>query len=107
MQLIQGGKIERKTIFSERFGREFEIITLHLSVDELCKGNTPATNFWGFCLLNNLVEKKFPDLEYDPDDPDCDKYVTRVDFVDLTYSEDKEKNSRVEAMLRNWNIMTI
>jgi hypothetical protein len=105
MQLIQG-KIERKTVMSD-YGNKFEIVNLELSVDELCKGNTPATNFWGFCLLNNLVEKKFPDLEYDPDDPDCDKYVAKVDPVDLIYSEDKEKNARVLKMFENWGIATI
>ena len=81
-----------------------EIVTVTFSVDDLMKGNTPHTNFWTFCLMNDLIRKRFPDLEYDPDDPDCDAYISTIDNVELIRSENKEKNKKVEEMFNKLNI---
>ena len=83
----------------------YEIITVTFSVDELMQGNTPYTNFWTFCLLNNLIRKRFPDLEEDPDEET--EYCSMIDTIDLIYSEDKEKNRVVEEMFKKLNIITI
>ena len=73
-----------------------EIITVKFSVDELMINNTPNVNFWTFCLLNDLVKKRLED-----------EYCSIIDNVELSYSEDKEKNRIIEDMFVKLNIVTI
>lgn len=82
----------------------YEIITVRFSVDELMINNTPHINFWTYCVLNNLIRKRFPDLEYDPNDPDTGGYVSTIDNVELVRSENKERNKKVEDMFDKLNI---
>ena len=103
--MIINGKIKKEITRANE--REYDYISVEFSVEELMRNNTPYTNFWAFCLMYDLIRKKFPDLEYDPDDPDCDEYVSTIDTVILTYSEDKEKNRIVEEMFKKLDIFTI
>ena len=102
MHIIKG-KIKKEIIKAN--GKEYDYITVKFSVDDLMLGNTPNTNFWTFCLLNDLIRKRFPDLEEDPDEET--EYISTIDTIDLTYSEDKEKNRIVEEMFKRLNIVTI
>ena len=70
-------------------------ITVSFVVDDLMKKNTPHTNFWTFCLLNDLVEK-------DPNDDT--RFRSKVNAVDLFWSEEEEYNDKVIAMFEKLNI---
>lgn len=103
MAIIKG-EIKKKILKTD-YGREFEYITVEFSVDELCKGNTPATNFWTFCLLNDLIEQRFPDEALEPgEDPE---YRSKIDTIILDDSEDDEKNRRVREIFDNYDIFTL
>ena len=102
-QIIKG-KIEKEVTKTD-YGKEFETITVEFSVDELCKGGTPNTNFWTFCLLNDLIKKRFPDEALEPgEEPE---FVSKIDIVILEYSEDEEKNKKVIDMFNRLDIYTV
>ena len=69
-------------------------ITVDFSVDELMKYNTPHVNFWTFCLLNNL-------LKYNEEE---EVYYPTIHLVDLTLSEDEEKNRIIKEMFKKLDV---
>ena len=72
-----------------------DYISIKFSVDEICKGNTPYTNFYTFCLLHDLLEWN----EYE------EKYIPTIHAVDVIWSENDERNNTVRDMLRKLDIM--
>ena len=69
-------------------------VTVDFSVDELMKYNTPYVNFWTFCLLNNL-------LKYDEEEK---VYYPAIHLIDLTLSEDEEKNRIIKEMFKKLDV---
>lgn len=84
--MIPKGKIKQN---------QYNGITVYFVVDDLMKGDTPHTNFWTFCLLNNLVEK-------DPND--STRFRSKINRVDLFWSEEEEYNERIIEMFEKLNI---
>jgi len=80
-------------------GKQFTIV--YFEVDELMKNNTPHTNFWTFCLLNNLI------MQWKVENDGDDKFYPTIDVVDLTLSEDEEKNRIVKEMFKKLDINAI
>lgn len=69
-------------------------IHVDFSVDEICRGNTPYTNIYTFCLLNGLLRL----------DEERKVYLPTIDLVDLELSEDEEKNEYVKEMFRKMEV---
>lgn len=90
--MIIQGKIKKNP---EIHGHAFTII--EFSVDEIMKYNTPKVNFWTFCLLNNL-------LKYDDEE---EVYYPTIDVIDLTLSEDEEKNRIIKDFFKKLDINVI
>lgn len=87
---ITKGKIEKKVLENNT-----DFISVKFSVDDLCQGNTPYTNFYTFCLLHDLLEWN----------EDKEVYIPTIHAVDVTWSENDKKNNIVIAMFRKLNIM--
>lgn len=69
--------------------RDSRGLTVKFVVNELMINNTPHTNFWTFCLINDLVEKA-------PDDDN--RFRAMIDNVEFQWSEKKEWNDIVIEM---------
>lgn len=84
--------VKRKTLEN---GMEFT--SAKLSVDEICQGNTPYTNMYTFCLLNDLLKL----------DEESQTYLVTLTAIDLEWSKDKEKNNTVKEMLQKMDVWII
>lgn len=69
-----------------------EGIVANFVVDDLMQGNTPHTNFWTFCLLNDLLQK-------DPNDDN--RFISKIKAVELFWSDEDEYNEFVIDMFEN------
>lgn len=72
-----------------------EIIFVELSVDELCKGETPYLNFWIWCLTNGYFEPN----------ESGQGFHTTVDMVYLTPSENEWRNEVVQKTLEKFGVL--
>ena len=79
-------------IIKGKIKENYDGIVVYFVVDDLMKGNTPHTNFWTFCLLNDLVEK-------DPND--ATRFRSKIKAVELFWSCDDEYNEFVIDMFEN------
>lgn len=86
--------IIRGNIRNGKMFRGVQHISVDFSVDEICRGNTPYTNMYTFCLLNDL-------LYYDEE---TKQFLPTIDVVDLELSQDEEKNETVREMLRKMEV---
>lgn len=66
-----------------------------LDVDNLFTNNTPHTNFWMWCLLNDLVT---------PHETLKGKYQHNIWYADLVLSEDNSLNEKTFAFLEKLEI---
>lgn len=69
-----------------------EGIVVNFVVDDLMQDNTPHTNFWIFCLINDLLVK-------DPNDDD--RFISKIKAVELFWSCEDEWNERIIDMFEN------
>lgn len=72
--------------------------TVRLSVDDICRNNNPHFNLITFCLLNDLL------LKWEVENEGDGKYYPNIQYVDLTLSEDEEKNRIVREMFKKYDI---
>lgn len=73
-------------------------ITVEFSVDELMKNNTPNVNFWLFCLNHDLI------MQWKKEDDGDDNFYSTINLIDLTLSEDEEKNRIIKEMFKKLDI---
>lgn len=79
-------------IIEGKIKETYEGIVVYFVVDDLMQGNTPHTNFWTFCLLNDLLVK-------DPNDDD--RFISKIKAVELFWSDEDEYNEFVIDMFEN------
>ena len=71
-----------------------EHIIVEFSVDELMINNTPYTNFWLFCLLNDLL---IPGSEEG-------RFNANIDSVILSLSQNEMKNEEIRKLFASMDI---
>ena len=79
-------------IIDGKIKETYEGKVVYFVVDDLMKGNTPHTNFWTFCLLNDLLQK-------DPNDDN--RFISKIKAVELFWSDEDEYNEFVIDMFEN------
>ena len=79
-------------IIDGKIKETYEGKVVYFVVDDLMQGNTPHTNFWTFCLLNDLLQK-------DPNDDN--RFISKIKAVELFWSDEDEYNEFVIDMFEN------
>ena len=90
-----------KSVYIKEIGKVTDVITEFgwtkciFDVDKLFTNNTPHTNFWTWCILNNLIYQK-------EDEPE--KYEHLIWFTDIILSKSETLNQRAREMFEKLSI---